>query len=241
MARQQRSNPGLLFGDRNMNSMDMESVDSSESEDDEDYIPDHDGLDEESMGEDENTGESYDDDDELVGNISIEMNENNSMGPPMGTPGQGMAEENPGVEDTETEGEEHDDNNLTDPEVEYDENPGVADHESEGVGEVSHDAYINRVKDGNLNNLSTKIDMVENVTVDQDSGEENRVQGTPRYNLRKNHARSYQHVYHPKLYETEDGKQSDTGDIVLATVDEIPEDTPQMSMKKGLKMFGKGG
>ena len=63
----------------------------------------------------------------------------------------------------------------------------------------------------------------------------------PRYNLRKNHARSYKHTYDPKLYETEHVKQSDMGDVVLTTVDEALEDTPQMSMKKGLKMFGEGG
>ena len=87
MARQQQTLPGLLFGDRNMNSIDMESVDSGESEDDEDYIPDHDRVEEESMVEDEDTGLIDNDDDELTGNISIDMNENNSVGPPTGTLG----------------------------------------------------------------------------------------------------------------------------------------------------------
>ena len=76
---------------------------------------------------------------------------------------------------------------------------------------------------------------------DHDSGEESGVQGTPRYNLQKNRARSYKHAYDPKLYEAEHEKQSDMGDIVLTTVDDTPEDTRQMSMKKGLKMFGNGG
>ena len=83
LARQQRTNPGLLFGDRNMNSTDMESVDSSESEDDEDYIPDQEALDEESMVEDDDSGQVYDDvneHDELTGNISINMSESNSVG-----------------------------------------------------------------------------------------------------------------------------------------------------------------
>ena len=31
------------------------------------------------------------------------------------------------------------------------------------------------------------------------------------------------------------------GDIMLTTVDDAPEETPQMSMKQGLKMFGEGG
>ena len=83
LARQQRTNPGLLFGDRNMNSTDMESIDSSESEDDEDYLPDQEELDEESMVEDEDSGQVYDDvheHDELTGNISIAMSESNSVG-----------------------------------------------------------------------------------------------------------------------------------------------------------------
>ena len=83
LARQQRTNPGLLFGDRNMNSMDMESVDSGESKDDEDYIPDQEELDEESMVEDDDSGQVYDDvneHDDLMGNISINMSESNSVG-----------------------------------------------------------------------------------------------------------------------------------------------------------------
>ena len=31
------------------------------------------------------------------------------------------------------------------------------------------------------------------------------------------------------------------GDVVLTTVEDTPEDTAQMSMKKGLKVFGAGG
>ena len=54
-------------------------------------------------------------------------------------------------------------------------------------------------------------------------------------------ARTYKHVYDPQLYDMGYANPSDTGDLVLTTVDEGPEDTPQMSMKKGLKMFGEGG
>ena len=131
-----------------MNSMDMESVDSRESEDDEDYIPDQEKLDEESMVKDDDTGQIYDDDDdynELMGNTSIDVNENNSVGPPTGTPGQGMADENPGVEDNENpgvednkiEGEEQDDHDFADSEVEDNENPGVVDHEKRRSGTSS--------------------------------------------------------------------------------------------------------
>ena len=48
-------------------------------------------------------------------------------------------------------------------------------------------------------------------------------------------------MYDPEVYETENKKHSEQGDIMLTTVDNIPEETPQMSMKKGLKMFGEGG
>ena len=50
-------------------------------------------------------------------------------------------------------------------------------------------------------------------------------------------------MYNPELYETENKKHNELGDIVLTTVDDAPEETPQMSMnmKKGLRMFGEGG
>ena len=203
-----------------MNSTDMESVDSSESEDEKDYIPDQEELDEDSMVEDEDSGQVYDDvneQDELTGNISIDMSESNSVGLPTGPTQEGMGDEIQGVGDHKIEDEEQDDHNLTDLEVNYDENPEVVDHESEGVGGDGHDAHIDGVKDENQDNLSTVSESVENVTGDQESGEENGVQGTPRYDLRKNCTRSYKHVYNPKLYEMEHEKQSDLGDVVLTT------------------------
>ena len=45
MARQQKANPGLLFGDWNMNHADDESVDSDSSEDDGDFTPSQDDHD----------------------------------------------------------------------------------------------------------------------------------------------------------------------------------------------------
>ena len=47
-------------------------------------------------------------------------------------------------------------------------------------------------------------------------------------------------MYDPEVYETENKKHNE-GEVMLTTVDNVPEETPQMSMKKGLKMFGKGG
>ena len=180
--------------------MDMESVDSSESKDDEDYIPDQVRHDEESMVEDDDTGQIYDDNDdynELTGNTSIDMNENNSVGPPTVTPGQGMADKSPGVEDNEIEGEEHDDHDFADSEVEdnenpgvvdhkTNENPGVVDHENEGVEQAGPDGHSIEADGENQDITSTEIDKDENMTADQERGDERQAQGKPQYNLRKN-------------------------------------------------------
>ena len=95
-----------------------------------------------------------------------------------------MGDKNQGVEDHEIEDEEQDGHNLTD--LDMDENPEVVVHESEGVGEDGYNAHIDGTKDENQDDMSTESGAVENVTGDQDSGEENEIQGTLRYNLRKN-------------------------------------------------------
>ena len=43
------------------------------------------------------------------------------------------------------------------------------------------------------------------------------------------------------MYETENSKDSEQGEVMITTIDDIPEEMPQMSMKKGLKVFGEGG
>ena len=48
-------------------------------------------------------------------------------------------------------------------------------------------------------------------------------------------------MYDAEVYEIENKKHSEQGDIMLTTADDVPEETPQMSMKKGLKMFSEGG
>ena len=39
----------------------------------------------------------------------------------------------------------------------------------------------------------------------------------------------------------ENEQQNETGDVMLTTVEDTPEDMAQMWMKKGLKVFGAGG
>ena len=93
--------------------------------------------------------------------------EDNDMGQPTGPPGEGMGNEHPGEENSMFEGHKEDDHNPIDLEEGFDENPGVVDHENEGVEQEGQGACIDEGKD----NMSTEIDMVEDVTTDQDSGE----------------------------------------------------------------------
>ena len=221
--------------------MDDESVGSSDSENDGDYVPDEEDHSEESMSEDEHTELNYDDDeedDESMGNRSNQMNEgNNDMGQPTGPAGEGTGNEQSGEEIGMLEEHEEDDHNPMDLEVGPNEDPGVMDQENEGVEQEGQATSINEKED----DLLTEIDTIEDVTTDEDSEEEKAMQDTPRYNLRKHRGRSYKHVYDPEVYMLESEQKNETGDTMLTTVEDGSEDTAQMSMKKGLKVFGAGG
>ena len=178
LARQQRGNPGLLFGDRRMNSMDEESVDSSNSETDDDYVADEE---EHNEGDDdiELNYDDIEDDDESMGDRSSYINDGvNDVGQPTSPPGEGMGDEHP---EEHSMSEEHveDDHNPTDPDMGPDENPGVVDQENKGVEQECQAASINEKKE----KMSTEIDTGEDVMTGQDSEEEQAVQGTPQYNL----------------------------------------------------------
>ena len=60
MARQQKADPGLLFGDRNMNQDDDQSMDSDSSEDDEDFTPYQDDHDKQTEPDDDTTKADHD-------------------------------------------------------------------------------------------------------------------------------------------------------------------------------------
>ena len=47
-------------------------------------------------------------------------------------------------------------------------------------------------------------------------------------------------MYDPEVYTTENEQKNDVEETLLTTVEGGPEDTAQMSMKKGLKLFGAG-
>ena len=233
-----------------MNSVDMDSEELSDNEDNEDYIPAQEDYDEGLNVEDDYTIRNYDDDEGVqddnddykpVGDNTTDINEDNNLGHLIGTPGEVMPDENPGVEDNKNEGVEQEDHDIAGPVVEDKENPGVEDNENEGVEQENYDVESSEVEDENQDNVSIENEENKTVRNDQDGTENKGVQNESRYNLRKNSGQSYKHVYNPEVYEIENRKHSEQGDVMLTTVDDIPEETPQMSMKKGLKIFGEGG
>ena len=254
MARRQRGNPGMLFGDRRMNHMDK-SVRSSDSEndgdympdeqddsdDDGDYMPDEEGHGEEAVSEDEHTDPNYDDDEEddlSTGNRSNESNEgSHDVGQPIGPEEEGTGTAPAGGESGMPDEHEADEHIPTNLEVGPVENQGVMDQENEGVVQEDQATSIHEHQYDPL----TEIDTNEDGTHDQNSEENKAMPGTPRYNLRKHRGRSYKHVYDPEVYVMENEQKNDVGETMLTTVEGGPEDTAQMSMKKGLKVFGAGG
>ena len=193
------------------------------------------------MSEDQHTEPYYDDDEEddmSLGNRSNQLNEgSHDVGQPIGPGEVGTGTAPAGGESGMPDEHEEDEHIPTDLEVGPVENPGVMDQENKGVVQEDQATLINEKQYDPL----TEIDTNEDGTTDQNSEEKKAMQGTPRYNLRKHCGRSYKHVYDPEVYMMESEQQNDTGDTMLTTVEGGPEDTAQMSMKKGLKVFGAGG
>ena len=60
------------------------------------------------------------------------------------------------------------------------------------------------------------------------------------YNLRTSRQRSYKHLYDPNVFET-NKNNDDLGGVVMTTINGGSVETGQMSMRKGLKVFGEPG
>ena len=114
---------------------------------------------------------------------------------------------------------------------------GVMAQENKGV---EHEGQATSIHD-HSSDLMTEIDLNEDEAQDQHSEENHAISGMPRYNLRKHRERSYKHVYDPEVYMVDNQQKNDTGATMLTTVEGGPDDTAQMSMRKGLKVFGAGG
>ena len=127
-ARQQKADPGLLFGDWNMNDAEDESVDSDSSDDDGDFTPSQDDHDEESEYDDDGARLDYD-----------EEGDSGASVPEMSTDGEtqvSLGDGAPGMESRWIANNRH----ITAPEMEDDEHPGIMDWEIEGVGDDGYDA-----------------------------------------------------------------------------------------------------
>ena len=223
MARQQKADPGLLFGDRNMNQDDDQSMDSDSSEDDEDFTPYQDDHDEQTEPDDDSTKADHDeggDGDAAVPEMSDDEETQMSLG-----------DRAPGTVSSKIE----DDRHIPASMMEDDEHLETMDQEIQGVGDDGDDEQINGEWDPHM------VVPLSETKTDNDYEAVRGVEGSPRYNLPKNRAHDYGHAYDPEVYEVGKASPEEAKDTVLTTVDEGPEDTPQMSMKKGLQAFGEGG
>ena len=222
MARQQKADPGLLFGDRNMNPIYDEM---SNDEEDEDHLPES-QTDEESCiddDEDGSNGDNLDDEGPTEGDGDELLNDEN--GPweydaapeSVNTEGLGAGRsENSGVSGTESIGVDQAEDEMIHQDGESDDDPEV-------------------YKDSKT---STEDDEKENATIGETEVEPS---GESRYNLREKRTRSYNHLYDPEMFRTENSQNNKQEEVVLVTDSDAPEDTPQMSMKRGLRMFGEEG
>ena len=222
MAHQQKADPGLLFGDRNMTPIYDEP---SDEEEDEDYLPAS-QSDEESHIDDEEDdvhGADLDSEGPTGGDGDEPLNDNSGPVSYDGVP-ELMNAEGPGAGGPG--------------------NPGVDDTGSIGVGHAEDEALHQDGEDGqdpeslNDSKTLTEDDEQEPATT---GGSDAKPSGDSRYNLREKHTRSYSHLYDPETFKTEDGPNNEMGEVVLVTDGGAPEDTPQMSMKRGLIEFGEDG
>ena len=61
------------------------------------------------------------------------------------------------------------------------------------------------------------------------------------HNLRGNQARLYKHLYDPDIFDTGKNNDDEQVEVMMTTTDDAPEETAQMSMAKGLKIFREQG
>ena len=250
MARQQKSNPGLIFADRNLNPEEYDDDD-----DDDTYHDDSESDDDDDSSQDDEEDSDPDDDDmpapgppgagdAVVPNnedddIESEVDEGESddeaddeVEPPVmdddgdDSEGQIDEEEPPGVAPGDVVEAMGDNQNDGQDEPVLEETPGVSDEEIDpetpGVGTREDDEASN---DGNDPPTLGKT------TDQQPPGTETR------YNLRSNRGRSYNHRYAGSDFIVEDENgvvmtMEGTGEIL---------ETPQMSLKAGLRTFGSDG
>ena len=244
MAQQQKANPGLLFRNRGMGTGNDEDMDNSSDDDEDDEYATEDEDDEYATEDEDTYGRQdaededgpHDDNYEDMGSTGNEhhehadddatdmgdMNTNNNMDANSGQAHGGDEAGTPAILDVEHV-EERDDSRV----------------ESEGVDEPNND--ITDQEGDDVEHMDERDDNLS--TDDQSVGTaetREKMEDTTRYNLRRNRERSYKHLYDPEVFDIEKGND-DKGVIMMTTTNVGSEEIGQMSMKKGLKVFGEPG
>ena len=262
MARQQKSNPGLIFADCNLNPEEYDDDD-----DDDTYHDNSEGEDEDDSSHNDEEDSNVDDDemvapgppeagDEVVPNNNVgddedddieseddegqsDDEEDDEVEPPVmendgnGNKDQAEEEQPPGVVPGEAAGAMEADQNEGQDEPVLEEIPGVSDEEIEpetpGVGTGEEDEASENGSD------PPTLDEVTDQQPPAPPREHNDT-GT-RYNLRSGRGRSYDHCYAGRDFIVED----ENG--IVMTMEGTSEvlETPQMSLKAGLRTFGTDG
>ena len=262
MARQQKSNPGLVFADRNLNPEEYDDDD-----DDETYHDNNNSDDE------DNDDLSYNkEDDNDVGDA-----EEAALGPPAA---EGVAAPNNNVDDdgvdddgpdneggddaepliAENDGDDEDQAD-TQPSAEVGQPPNAATWEATGAGDVKHDEEhdgpdlqgVPGVSDEEIGpetpgvsageddetsengDDQSTLDGIMDLVQPAQPGENNNKKG--RYNLCSDRSRSYNHRYAGNDFVVDD----ESGIVMAAEGTGEVLETPQMSLKTGLRTFGNDG
>ena len=123
------------------------------------------------------------------------------------------------------------------------ENTGMNDIENLGVDPVDNDIINQEVEDVKSpeeeeDSESTENDKGETVGSDQKCAETENESG---YNLWQNRTRSYKHLYNPKVFDTGNNNDDKQAEVMMTTTNDMPKETAQMSMKKGLKVLSEKG
>jgi hypothetical protein len=243
MARRQKANPGLAFADRNNVTDPMDDPNDSDDSDDETYInndsdddgdywsdsendgdvdPSGDDSVDESEDDDDDTGVSNDDDD-IVGDPE-EVDNNDTDG-----------DRSHNVDANVTDGDEDDDHGDND-NVQQDFNVDVddANDSTEPEEETGVDPAPNDETGKETGVIDAPVHAIQGVdATDMDERYGCRM---GRYNLRRRKEQSFTYLKgftHANIGAVHTNAGVNDNDGSLATA--------QMSMKKGLKMFGKGG
>ena len=190
------------------------------------------------------------DDDESQNDI----NQNSSTGDVFDNEGPTEGDYNESTDDNDEkiQNESASDGYVVAPEMNNTEELGAESSENSGVNDVKNirvdqdetemidqaDENEDNHESNEKSEASTENDEKENVTGVKLNEE---LEKELRYNLRDKRTQSYKHLYDPAMFSIGNSRDNKQDEVVLTKADDVPGETAQMSMKKGLRMFGKEG